>query len=88
MLVFERIGAFRGESKLGNFFVDMWRVVFYTFLPVAFLLSIVFLQQGSPMTFDSAHQVSTLDPAAMGTGDNDQPKQNPNTGARGAEVRR
>jgi potassium-transporting ATPase potassium-binding subunit len=69
------IRAFRGESKIGNFFVDMWRVVFYTFLPVAFLLSIVFLQQGSPMTFDSAHQVSTLEPAAMGTGDNGQPKQ-------------
>src|ERR1700751_3547615 len=69
------IRAFRGESKIGNFFVDMWRVVMYTFLPIAFLLSIVFLQQGSPMTFDSAHQVSTLEPAAMGTGDNGQPKQ-------------
>ncbi|MBV9877769.1 MAG: potassium-transporting ATPase subunit KdpA, partial [Verrucomicrobia bacterium] len=69
------IRAFRGESKIGNFFVDMWRVVMYTFLPIAFLLSIVFLQQGSPMTFDSAHQVSTLEPAAMGTGDNGQAKQ-------------
>src|ERR1700747_1871454 len=69
------IRAFRGESKIGNFFVDMWRVVVYTFLPIAFLLSIVFLQQGSPMTFDNAHQVSTLEPAAMGTGDNGQPKQ-------------
>jgi K+-transporting ATPase ATPase A chain len=53
----------------------MWRVVIYTFLPIAFLLSIVFLQPGSPMTFDSAQQVSTLEPAAMGTGDNGQPKQ-------------
>src|SRR5580692_1508091 len=69
------IRAFRGESKLGNFFVDMWRVVIYTFLPVAFLLSLVFLQQGSPLTFDAAQQVSTLEPAAMGTGDNGQPKQ-------------
>ena len=32
------------------------------------------------MTFDSAHQVSTLEPAATGTGDNGQPKQNPNSG--------
>ncbi len=68
------IRALRGESKIGNFFVDMWRVVIYTFLPVAFLLSLLFLQQGSPMTFDSAHQVSTLEPAAMGTGDNGQVK--------------
>jgi potassium-transporting ATPase potassium-binding subunit len=69
------IRAFRGESKLGNFFVDMWRVVIYTFLPVAFILSLFFLQQGSPMTFDSAQQVSTLEPASMGTGDNGQAKQ-------------
>src|SRR5260221_1212747 len=63
------------ESKLGNFFVDMWRVVIYAFLPAAFLLSLVFLQQGSPMTFDAAQQASTLEPVAMGTGDNGQPKQ-------------
>jgi K+-transporting ATPase ATPase A chain len=32
------IRAFRGEPTLGNFFVDMWRVVAYIFLPVAFVL--------------------------------------------------
>src|SRR5262249_35522159 len=61
------IRAFRGEAKVGNFFLDMWRVLVYMFLPVAFVFSLVFLQQGSPMTFESAHQVSTLEPAAMGT---------------------
>ena len=35
---------------MGNFFVDMWRVVMYMFLPVAFVLASFFLQQGSPMT--------------------------------------
>jgi K+-transporting ATPase ATPase A chain len=69
------IRALRGESKIGNFFVDMWRVVIYTFLPISFVLALIFLQQGSPMTFDSAHQVSTLEPAAMGTADNGQAKQ-------------
>src|SRR6201981_287344 len=69
------IRALRGESKIGNFFVDMWRVVIYTFLPISFGLALIFLQQGSPMTFDSAHQVSTLEPAAMGTADNGQAKQ-------------
>jgi potassium-transporting ATPase potassium-binding subunit len=69
------IRALRGESKIGNFFVDMWRVVIYTFLPISFVLAFIFLQQGSPMTFDSAHQVSTLEPAAMGTADNGQAKQ-------------
>jgi potassium-transporting ATPase potassium-binding subunit len=61
------IRAFRGESTVGNFFLDMWRVLVYMFLPVAFAFSLVFLQQGSPMTFETAHQVSTLEPAAMGT---------------------
>src|SRR4029077_17384875 len=45
------IRAFRGQSKVGNFFVDMWRVVVYAFLPVAFVLALIFVQQGSPMTF-------------------------------------
>jgi hypothetical protein len=63
------IQLFRGQKKIGNFFVDMWRVVVYIFLPVAFLLSLVFAQQGMPMTYRSSYQVSTLDPAAMGTTD-------------------
>jgi K+-transporting ATPase ATPase A chain len=50
-------------------------VVFYTFLPAVFVVSIVFLIQGMPMTFQSDYQVSTLEPAAMGTADNGQSKQ-------------
>ncbi len=69
------IRALRGDSHLGNFFVDMWRVVAYMFLPAAFVLSMVFLIQGMPMTYQNAYQVSTLEPAAMGTTDNGQPKQ-------------
>jgi potassium-transporting ATPase potassium-binding subunit len=69
------IRAFRSDSHLGNFFVDMWRVVIYMFLPVVFVLSIVFLIQGMPMTFQSAYQVNTLEPAAMGIDNNNQPKQ-------------
>jgi K+-transporting ATPase ATPase A chain len=52
----------------------MWRVVAYMFLPICLILAILFLQQGSPMTFKSFYQVSTLEPAAMGTLDNGQPK--------------
>jgi len=69
------IRALRSDSHVGNFFVDMWRVVVYTFLPAVFVLSMVFLVQGMPMTFQSDYQVSTLEPAAMGTADNGQPKQ-------------
>jgi potassium-transporting ATPase potassium-binding subunit len=69
------IRAFRSDANLGNFFLDMWRVVIYLFLPAAFALSLVFLAQGMPMTFQSAYQVNTLEPAAMGTDNNNQPKQ-------------
>jgi len=61
------IRAFRGDPHVGNFFVDMWRVVIYMFLPISFILAIVFLQQGSPMTYKCAHLVSTLEAGAMGT---------------------
>lgn len=59
--------ALRGDSNLGNFFQDMWRVVIYMFVPIAFILGLIFLQQGSPMTFETAYQVPTLEAGAMGT---------------------
>ena len=69
------IRAFRSDPDVGNFFLDMWRVVFYTFLPIGFALSLLYLCTGMPMTFQSAYQVNTLEPTAMGTTDNGQPKQ-------------
>jgi len=63
------IRALRGDASLGNFFLDMWRVVVYLFLPIAFLFAVIFIQQGSPMTFKSAYQITTLEQGAMGTTD-------------------
>ncbi|MGB6198870.1 MAG: potassium-transporting ATPase subunit KdpA [Candidatus Acidiferrales bacterium] len=68
-------GDGKGEKKLGNFFLDMWRVVMYAFLPAALILSMFFLQQGSPMTYKSAYHVSTLEPASLGSTDAGQAKQ-------------
>jgi potassium-transporting ATPase potassium-binding subunit len=68
------IRALRSDVLLGNYFLDMWRVVVYMFLPAAFLFGLLFLQQGSPMTYKSDYQVATLEPAAMGTLPNGQPK--------------
>src|SRR3984957_18571668 len=59
------IRAFRSDAHLGNFFVDMWRVVIYMFLPCALILAVIFVWQGSPMTFKGANIVSTLEPGAM-----------------------
>jgi K+-transporting ATPase ATPase A chain len=68
------IRAFRGAAKLGNYFVDMWRVMVYAFLPVALIFAFIFLVQGSPMTLQSSHNVSTLEQAAMGTTDKGEAK--------------
>ena len=62
------IRALRSDSHLGNFFLDMWRVVVYMFLPIALFLGIIFVQQGSPMTLDSVHSISTLEQSSMGVG--------------------
>jgi K+-transporting ATPase ATPase A chain len=55
------IRALRSDSHLGNFFVDMWRVVIYMFVPAAFIFATIFLIQGSPMTFQTFINVSTLE---------------------------
>jgi K+-transporting ATPase ATPase A chain len=34
-----------------------------------FIFGLIFMQQGMPMTFESAHQVATLEPGAIGTDD-------------------
>ena len=63
------IRAFRGETPVGNFFLDMWRVVIYMLVPAALISGVLFIQQGMPMTYRSQYQVSTLEPGAMGTTD-------------------
>lgn len=68
------IRALRGEPTIGNFFVDMWRVVVYMFVPAALVCGVIFMQQGTPMTYRSAYQVTTLEAGAMGTADDGQAK--------------
>src|SRR5215469_5716585 len=69
------IRAFRGETKVGNFFVDMWRVLIYMFVPAALLSGVLFMQQGMPMTYQSTVQATTVEPGAMGTDDKGVAKQ-------------
>ncbi|MGA2640224.1 MAG: potassium-transporting ATPase subunit KdpA [Spirochaetia bacterium] len=63
------IRAFRSDKSVGNFFLDMWRVLIYMFVPAAFIFAVIFIWQGSPMTMQSAHLVSTLEPGSMGLTD-------------------
>jgi K+-transporting ATPase ATPase A chain len=69
------IRLFRGEKLIGNYFVDMWRVLAYMFIPACLIVGVIFMQQGMPMTFESSISVSTLEPTAMGTADDGQAKQ-------------
>jgi K+-transporting ATPase ATPase A chain len=67
------IRAFRSEKTIGNYFLDMWRVVAYLFLPVALVFAVLFVQQGSPMTFASAQNVATLERGSLGLDSAGQP---------------
>ena len=69
MLLAAIIRALRSDPSMGNFFLDMWRVIVYMFVPIAFIFAVIFISQGSPMTFKSSYQVATLEPAAMGVTD-------------------
>jgi K+-transporting ATPase ATPase A chain len=61
------IRLLRGQALCGNFFVDMWRVVVYMFVPIAVIAGVLFIQQGMPMTYRGAHDVAVLEPGSMGT---------------------
>ncbi len=61
------IRLFRGQATVGNYFVDMWRVVAYIYLPAALLSGIIFMHEGMPMTYKTEQTVTTLETGAMGT---------------------
>ena len=48
-------------KELGNFYVDLTRATVRVFLPLALLVSIVLMWQGTPMTFEGAAQAATLE---------------------------
>jgi K+-transporting ATPase ATPase A chain len=69
------IRAFRGEATVGNFFVDMWRVAMYIYVPVALVFGVIFMSQGMPMTYASTEVATTLEHGSMGLDDKGQAKQ-------------
>jgi K+-transporting ATPase ATPase A chain len=48
-------------TKVGNFYVDLTRATFRLFLPLALVVSVVLISQGTPMTFDGAAKAVTLE---------------------------
>jgi potassium-transporting ATPase potassium-binding subunit len=63
------IRAFRGQTTVGNYFVDMWRVTVYIYLPAAFIIGIIYMHGGMPMTYASEQTVTTLEANSMGADD-------------------
>ena len=50
-------------ATLGNFYVDLTRATVRLFLPLAFVVGLLLLWQGSPMTFESAATATTVEGA-------------------------
>ncbi len=50
-----------GINNLGNFWVDLTRAIYRLFLPVCFILSLVYVWQGIPQTLEPAAIASTLE---------------------------
>ena len=48
-------------EKLGNFYVDLTRATLRVFLPLAVLVSVLLMWQGTPMTFEGAAKATTLE---------------------------
>src|SRR5712692_3153155 len=66
------IRGLRGDSNMGNFYLDMWRIVVYVFLPASLIMGVLLMGSGVPMTFEGAQKAATLEPGAVGM-ENDQP---------------
>jgi K+-transporting ATPase ATPase A chain len=50
-------------KTLGNFYVDLTRATVRVFLPLALLVGVILLSQGSPMTFEGAARATTVEGA-------------------------
>jgi potassium-transporting ATPase potassium-binding subunit len=56
----------RGDEHMGNYYLDMWRVVAYVFLPASLLGGVLLMAAGVPMTFERAAAVAPVEADAMG----------------------
>jgi potassium-transporting ATPase potassium-binding subunit len=63
------VRGLRGDAHMGNYYVDMWRVVAYVFFPLSLVMGVLLMAQGVPMTFEPTAKVVTVEAGAMGTDD-------------------
>jgi K+-transporting ATPase ATPase A chain len=60
------IRGLRGDPHMGNYYLDVWRVVAYVFIPASLLMGVLLMADGVPMTFNGSAAVNTVEPGAMG----------------------
>ena len=68
------IRGLRGDAHMGNFYLDMWRVVVYVFVPFSVATGILLIAAGMPMTLEPSAEISTVQVASMGTNDDGSAK--------------
>jgi K+-transporting ATPase ATPase A chain len=51
----------RGDPHMGNFYLDLWRIVVYVFIPASLLMGVLLIASGVPMTLDPAAEVTTVE---------------------------
>ena len=52
------IRGLRGDKHMGNFYLDLWRGVAYFYVPVCFIVAVLLIAGGSPMTFQGNAEVA------------------------------
>jgi hypothetical protein len=55
------IRGLRGDTNVGNFYLDVWRGTIYVLLPLALIVGLLLLLGGVPMTLDGAQPAATLE---------------------------
>src|SRR5438128_346611 len=67
------IRGLRGDKHMGNFYLDLWRGVVYFYVPLCFIVAVLLMAGGVPMTLEGNAEITTVEPGAMGTGSDGQP---------------
>ncbi len=68
------IRGLRGDPHMGNYYLDMWRVVVYVFIPFSVLTGVLLMAAGVPMTLEPSAEVPTVQVGGMGTNEDGSPK--------------
>ncbi|WP_165071886.1 potassium-transporting ATPase subunit KdpA [Paludisphaera rhizosphaerae] len=68
------VRGLRGDSHMGNFYVDMWRLTAYVFVPASLVMGVALMAAGTPMTLEPSAEIQTVQAGVMGVGTNGTPK--------------